>query len=95
MENERVVLPLETEVVFDYDVSIKGEMVKSITIQKPTMRNMKDMAKITGSDLDREAWLMSCLSGVPVKDFDNLHTDQYELVQEVLGKYTSSTMKST
>ena len=95
MENKREVLPLETEVVFDYEVSMKGEMVSSITINKPTMKNMKDMAKIKGSDLDKEAWLISCLSGMPVSDIDNLHTDQYELVQDVVGKYTSSNTKSS
>lgn len=93
--SKRVVLPLTMEVVFDYDVVMNGEQVKSITINKPTMKNMKDMAKMEGTDLDREAWLMSCLSGKRVEDFDNLHTDQYALVQEIVGKYTSSTMKST
>lgn len=95
MGNKRVVLPLETEVVFDYEVSMKGNMVKSIVIKKPNMRNMKDMANIKGSDLDREAWLMSCLSGCPISDFDNLHVDQYGLVQDAVGKYTSSNTKNT
>ena len=94
-KDKRTVQPLQLTVTFNYDVLMKGEKVKEITLQKPTMRNMKDMAKIKGDDLDREAWLMSCLSGCPVSDFDNLHTDQYGLVQEVMGKYTSSDTKNT
>jgi len=94
-KEKREVLPKQMTVEFDYEVQMRGEMVKAITIKKPTMKNMKDMAKIEGSDLDREAWLMSCLSGCPVADFDNLDIDQYALVQDVVGKYTSSGMRTT
>ena len=92
MAEQREVLPQSMVVEFAYPVTMKGEEVTQITIRKPKMKDMKAMASVSGTDLDREAWLMSCLSGMPVSDFDNLDLDQYQRVQEVLGKYTASSM---
>ena len=89
MENERKVLPSEIEVIFDYDVSIKNEMVPSIVIKKPKMHQVMAAEKITGSAMDREMWIISALTGATVNDLKELDIDQYALLQEAWGKYAS------
>lgn len=88
-KEEREVLPAEIEVTFDYDVSIKNTMVKSLIIKKPKMHQVMAAEKITGLAMDREMWIISALTGATVQDLKELDIDQYALLQEAWGKYAS------
>ena len=89
MDQKREVLPAEIEVVFDYEVSIKNEKVKSLVIKKPKMHQILTADKTTGSAMDREMWIISALTGATVNDLKELDIDQYALLQEAWGKYAS------
>lgn len=89
MAEKREILPAEIEVVFDYEVSIKNEKVKSLVIKKPKMHQILTADKTTGSAMDREMWIISALTGATVNDLKELDIDQYALLQEAWGKYAS------
>jgi len=91
-ENTRVVLPAELTVTFDYPVSIKGEEVTELTIRKPKMKDMLNGEKVQGSDIDKEMWMVSALTGATIDDLKNLDKDQYELIQEQWVKYAASSI---
>ena len=79
---------------FDYPVTIKGNEVEQIELRKPKVKDMQRAAEISDNPSKQEIWLVSALSGATLSDIEDLDLDQYQLVQETMGKFKRSPMKS-
>jgi len=90
MAKKRETLAKELTVTFDYAVSIKGSEVTELTIRKPKIKDMRNMDKYSGDEMDKEIWMLSNLTRASISDLENLDKDQYELIQEAWGKYAVS-----
>jgi len=77
-------------VEFDTPVSIKGKEVMSVTVRRPKVKDTQSARKYSDIQEERDIFMTSALTGVPIRDIENLDLDLYNDIQMAMGKFRRS-----
>ena len=80
----------ENQIVLEYPVIVDAQEYKILHMRRCKVRDRRAAMKISGTDADKEIWLMASLCEVPTEVIDELDEADYAKIQAMFGSFRES-----
>lgn len=76
-----------TEIPLDFPITVNGAEVKSLSMRRPKVADVRTAENFKGSEAEREIRLMANLCDVAPKDIESLDMVDYDKLQEAFKSF--------
>ncbi|MGI0118320.1 phage tail assembly protein [Zooshikella sp. RANM57] len=69
----------------NYPINVNGETISEIKLRRPTVKDMKNIDKQGGTELEQAIAMMAGLSGLSQQDIEKIDGADFSQISEVIA----------
>ncbi|WP_027710196.1 phage tail assembly protein [Zooshikella ganghwensis] len=72
-------------ITLDYPINVNGEVITEIKLRRPTVKDMKNIDKQGGTELEQAIAMMANLSGLSQQAIEHIDGADFTKISEVIA----------